>query len=1193
MEAIIDSGSTLCFINGKIIEELKIFSQLEKEIKVKLLDQTFITINKSISIDFEIEDRKFHHRFYVYETMKYKIILGLDFLKKSNLSINFTNTCLLSKGGTDEPPIKVKLPLRIEETVIIKGKENVQFRKRIEKEVEIYRFFPNIENENKYKIQTTLLPTLTEFCLMRYKISNLNFSKISLPKSMLLGWIEQSVVSVEKEEKCYQSVAEENVVELKVFHKDPKLLQLLEEFQFIFATDIGELKRATNIKHVIDTAGHEPIRSVPYRTSEKEKQIIKKEVDKMLSNGIIRISESPWSSPVVIVPKKDGTIRFCIDYRKLNKITVKDSMPLPLIVDTLDALNNCQFFTKMDLKSGYWSISMDEESIPKTAFCCHMGLFEFLVLPFGLTNSPATFQRYLQSVLNDLLWKFCLVYIDDVIIYSSSIEDHIGHLKIILDRLAKHQLRLNPEKCEFATRTVGYLGHIVTPEGISPDPDKTKSIENFPKPKKVRDVRSFLGMSSYYRRFVEGYSKIARPMNNLLKKNQSFKWDNECQKCFDELKSRLISPPILAHFKPECPIILFTDASAYAMGAILSQIQDGKEVVISYNSKTLAERQSRYSISDRECLAIVWAVQKLRPYLYGAPFVIKTDSCCLCYIMSVKNPNGRLMRYSMFLQDYNFTVEYKSGATHTNVDCLSRNPIVESEDEEVEAECLLIEDINIVEEQAADRWCQQILIEIREKKNKKYLSGFKIENGILYKVIFAPNNEEKLLLCVPKSLRRKILEELHDSKLSGAHLGFLKTYTKIRDRFYWNRCERTVRQYVRNCISCQERKADVGLTKGSMQPIDYPTLPFQMCGMDIVGQLTETPRKKKYIIVFIDLCSKYMVAKALKNIRSETLANFFIKKIMVIFGAVEKILTDQARSFCSEFMEEVYKTTMAQHLVTTPYHPSTNGLSERAIRTIRSMMSHFIDETHSNWDLYLRYLVFAYNTSIQESTGETPYMLIHGFEARLPIDVSLKLPNQFKFVDKYKSSLTECRELIRKRVENAQAKQKNDYDARHFNTLFRVGDLVALHKTQREKGLSQKLFKNFKGPYQVVRRIGLVSYELRNPKFPRRKMKRAHISRLKKWSSGAIEGLDEDEIIEKPDSKSEDEDDSSISKRIKNVSAKDQASDDLIGKEQIREVSEKASDSGDDSEAQDFSDAKQNSEDLEYVTTKSNDDQTD
>ena len=262
-----------------------------------------------------------------------------------------------------------------------------------------------------------------------------------------------------------------------------------------------------------------------------------------------------------MVKKKDNKVRFCVDYRKLNDVTIKDAMPIPLIADTLDTFRGGTIFSKLDLKSGFWAISMDEGSKKKTAFVSHLGLYQFKVMPFGLSNSPATFQRYVQHVLRDILWKFCLVFIDDIIIWSTTPEEHLLHLKEVLSRIDDHELRLNVEKCEFSTDKVLYLGHMVTPNGILPDKDKTEALEKFPIPKKVKNIREFLGLTGYYRRFIQGYAHIAKPLTTLLKKNEPFIWSENCQKSFETLMNKLIFAPILGHFRPQCKVILYTDAS--------------------------------------------------------------------------------------------------------------------------------------------------------------------------------------------------------------------------------------------------------------------------------------------------------------------------------------------------------------------------------------------------------------------------------------------------------------------------------------------------------------------------------------------------------------------------------------------------------------------------------------------------------
>ena len=1137
--AIIDTGSSLSFISSEKLN-LQDKEQPDKAIMIKFLDQTTVKIETTMIVDVEIKDKRIRQKFYVFNKMKFPVVLGMNFLKLSNISINF-------EEYSDNPFYALELnpelskftQINLEKDKIIGPRKEAVVYEFENHGEEIIEYFQFENNEMRYNYRAVLS---TQFYpQLAIVVINLNYNNLYLPAKLNVGFVIYGGPKTENEANVCLSVPVNNILsKLKINREEPALIDLIKEFEFIFADEIKQLKRATNVKHVIDTGDSQPIRSVPYKTSYKEKELIEKEVKKMLEGNIIKVSHSPWSSPVVLVEKKDGSTRFCVDYRKLNAITKKDSGPLPLISDAIDALNDASIFTTLDCKSGYWCISLEESSKEKTAFVCHLGLFQFETMPFGLCCAPSTFQRYMSHVLSEYMWRFTLCYIDDLIIYSKTMEEHIVHLRLIFKKIAEHQLRLNPDKCTFASDSVVYLGHVISSEGVSPDPDKTASIENFPRPRRLRDVRSFLGLTSFYRKFVKGYSKIAKAMNTLLKKGQPFVWDQDCEQCFQELKQRLITPPILAHFKPDCPIILYTDACDYALGAVLSQKQDGKEVVISYNSKSLDECQKRYAACEKECLALVWAVTKLRQYLHGAHFLVKTDNCSLCYIRNMKSPNAKLMRWTLLLQSLVFDIQHKDGKLHRNADCLSRYPYEDPDEGIDEVDYLQVEQIvgkqiekqiekqsekrmdkrwenlDLIQEQRDDDWCKRIVSKL-ENKNKRYLIGYRVENGLLYRVMYSSNREPQLLLCLPISLRLKVLEELHDSQISG-HLGIAKTFAKVRSRFWWPTIEQNVREYINRCQSCQERKPAPGLPYGNCQNIDYPKIPFYMIGVDIMGKLNITPRKNQYIIVVIDFCTKFIEAKPLKQIRSVDIAEFFVNEILTRHGAVSKILTDRGKSFCSEFIENVYKLCKSQHVTTTSYHPETNGMAEHAIKTLRSMMSHYIDRNHTNWDLYLNKIVFAYNVSKQATTQESPFYLLYGREPVLPIDLAFELPGRFRFGRKYKESMEECFDIVKLRVENAQQKQKADYDMKHFNALFNVGDLVGLYKPIREKGKTQKLFKSFDGPYEIVRKIGAVSYEIKNVRHPRRQLKKVHIRRLKKWVKGDILGLDGPEIpFDEPD----------------------------------------------------------------------------
>jgi len=408
---------------------------------------------------------------------------------------------------------------------------------------------------------------------------------------------------------------------------------------------------------------------------------MKKEIKKLLEMGWIRISKGPWSSPVVMVKKKDGEIRFCVDYRKINAITKTDAHPLPRIEELLEQFKEMKWFSSIDLASGYHQIRMKEQDIEKTAFTCCFGLYEYVVMPFGLKNAPPTFQRMMNELFMDYLYDWMIVYIDDILIYSRTFEEHMEHLKIVFEILAKSNLMMKLKKCKFLERNIEFLGHIVGNDGIKVDPAKIEKVKDLKVPTDRRGVRSILGLCSYYRKFVKDFSKIARPLNELLKTNEEDKnnrnpkveWNDERQKAFETLKQKLIEAPILQPPNYEKEFILITDASGYGLGAVLSQLNnEGREIVIAYASKSLNDTEIRYPITDKECLAIVWGIRYWHKYLIRGRFKIFTDHSALKTLQSAKVPLGRRGKWMMELQQYDFTIEHKSGKENTNADALSR-----------------------------------------------------------------------------------------------------------------------------------------------------------------------------------------------------------------------------------------------------------------------------------------------------------------------------------------------------------------------------------------------------------------------------------------------------------------------------------------------------------------------------------------
>ena len=451
---------------------------------------------------------------------------------------------------------------------------------------------------------------------------------------------------------------------------------LMNKYKDIFAEETNQLGRTNMVKHRIEVEENiEPIKQKYYKTGLKEDEFIQEEIERLLKEGIIQKSKSAWTSPVVLVKKKDGKIRFCVDYRKLNNVTKKDAYPIPRIDEMLEALGGAKWFTTLDLASGYWQVEMDSESKDKTAFVTKHGTYEFNVMPFGLTNAPATFQRLMNEILEGTLGKGIIVYLDDINIYSKTFEEHLEKLEEVLKRLKIAGLKIKLSKCHFIKEELTFLGHVVNKEGILPDPEKIEKVKNFPRPKTVKDIRSFLGLASYYRKFIGGFSEIAKPMNELVKKDVPFKWEEHQEEAFRKLKKKLIKQPILRYSDFNKTFYLMTDGSAKGLGAVLAQKdEEGRDYVIAYASTSLTGSQPNYSATDLKLLAVVWAIEHFRHYLVYRHFVVLTDHSATQYLKKnpIKEIKGRLARWMLRLQPYNFTIEHRTGKKNANADVLSR-----------------------------------------------------------------------------------------------------------------------------------------------------------------------------------------------------------------------------------------------------------------------------------------------------------------------------------------------------------------------------------------------------------------------------------------------------------------------------------------------------------------------------------------
>ncbi|GFW12307.1 retrovirus-related Pol polyprotein from transposon 17.6 [Trichonephila clavipes] len=542
------------------------------------------------------------------------------------------------------------------------------------------------------------------------------------------------------------------------------------------------------------------------------------------------------------------------------------------------------FFSSMDLRSGYWQIEIDEADREKTAFITPEGLYEFKVMPFGLCNAPATFERIMDNLLRHFKWTMCLCYLDDIIVFSETFEDHLIRLRLVLKCLQEAGLKLNSKKCLFAAQEVKILGHLVSSNGVRPDPDKIKAVRNFPTPKNIHDIRSFLGLCSYFRRFIKGFCYLAEPLQSLLKSGVEFHWGPEEVEAFNSLKKALTSDPVLGMYDERASTEIHTDASGYGIGAVLVQIQNNVEKVIAYASRTLTKAEKKLFHHRRECLAIVWATNKFRPYIFGKHFTVVTDHHSLCWLMNLKDPSGRLARWALRLQEHDFDVKYKTGKKHSDADALSRNP-VEEETETPDKFLAVTTSMSLAMEQKKD----QDLAKLKLLSNSSKNDEFRFIDGILCRKNFDPDG--KLWLpVIPKHLRADILRHFHDAPTAG-HLVSRKRMTGFARDFTGRECT------------------------------EMSFAPFHRIGIDLLGRFPKSAHGNKWIIVCTDYSTRYAITKALPTAEVDEIAKFLLEEIVLRHGAPRVIITDRGAVFRSRLVSSLVDLCNIDHRFTTAYHP--------------------------------------------------------------------------------------------------------------------------------------------------------------------------------------------------------------------------------------------------------------------------------
>ena len=938
-------------------------------------------------------------------------------------------------------------------------------------------------------------------------ISNVTTNSVVIsPKSILC---ELQPVKVEDMEYHVENIEENET--LKQVHIDTnkklntdelhEINKLLKKHVDIFSTGESDIGFCDRIKHRIDLIDETPFKQKTRRIPPAMINEVRQHIEQLLSTGIIQKSKSPWSSNVVLVRKRNGKLRMCVDYRMLNNRSVKDAYALPKIEEIFDVLQGSKYFSTIDMKSGYHQVEVEEIHKERTAFSvANLGFYEYVKMPFGLSNSPATYQRLMEECLGDYNMSICVIYLDDLIIFSDTFEEHLRQIDLVFTRLKECNLKLSPEKCFFIQDQVPFLGHIVSEKGIETDPAKIDKIKNWPTPSNQDELRSFLAFCGYYRRFIKDFSKITRPLADLLspiisKKKTTKKpwtWTENEQHIFESLKEILTKPPILAYPDFSKPFELHTDASKQGLGAVLYQ-HDGKlKKVIAYASRALSRSEKNYSAYKLEFLALKWAVtEKFSDYLALNHFTVLTDNNPLTYILTSAKLDATGQRWASALGEFNFDIYYRAGLNNTDADAMSRYPHeklsgeeerVKVKDDVVKAICSctdldpLIEticsNINILEateeqglpmaqielreirkQQRLDRVIEKWRIAVIDKRMpssimskhdlimKRQYKHFVMKRGVLYKSI-KEDGEIIEQLVLPPCYRNEVLKGLHNEV---GHPGRDRTLGLLHERFFWPGMTKDTEKWIEHCDRCIRRKSGSDI-RAPLVNINT-SYPLELVCMDFLT-LETSKGGFSNILVITDHFTKFAMAIPTKNQTAKTTAETFYNNFILHYGIPNRIHSDQGSNFESNIIKELCHLTNMEKTRTSIYHPQGNSGPERFNRTLLGMLGTLETEQKTDWKKYVNSLVYAYNCTPQSSTKHSPFEIMFGRKPKLPIDSLFEqvMDNNTKstkqYIDDLKQRMETTRKIVEKHLESSKERQKNYYDQKAKAAKLAKGDRV-------------------------------------------------------------------------------------------------------------------------------------------------------
>lgn len=841
-----------------------------------------------------------------------------------------------------------------------------------------------------------------------------------------------------------------------------KLLDLLRSFRNCIAFDLSEMGKTDFTEMQIDLTTDQPVVYNPYRLSEERKQKMRELVSELLKHNIIRESSSVYASPAILVPKQDGSLRLCIDFRKLNSITVKQKFPLPIIEEQIDKLCNYTIFTSLDLYSGYYQIPMSTNSISKTAFITPEGKYEFLRMCFGLCNAPYIFQRMMSTIIRELPDGTAFSYLDDVIIPARTEEEALIKTELVLKLLRKYGLTLQLKKCKFFMNSLNYLGKEISKEGVKPNQTKITALLSLNSPQDRKQLQRFLGLCGYFRRFVKNYATAVYPLTMLLKKNVKWHWGPRQENAVKNIKSLLAKRPVLKIFDPKLYTELHTDASSIAVAAILIQVHHDGPHPVAYFSKLCTFEQSKYHSYELETMALVFALRYFRIYLLGAHFTVFTDCSAVRASATKKDLIPRIARWWLEIQDFTFDIKYRPGYKMKHVDCLSRDSGPHMNEINAVINLTELDWVKAVQDQ--DEKIKSIIDILQSKKcsvNKNYFDNFQIKTGILYRKC----GESGLKWVVPKHSRWLICKLNHDD---CGHLGLEKTMYRISENYWFPQMRKFITKYINSCLNCIYMKAPKGRKQGFLHPIPKTSIPFETIHIDHLGPFVRSKRKNSYLFVIVDGFTKFVFLEAVKSTKVKYVLKA-LENFMCIFGSPARIISDRGSAFTSKSMSTFCKENGIKHILNAVATPRANGQCERFNGTILECLRCLSvdDKDESYWDTHVKAIQFNLNSSINKTSGESPFKVLTGMNPR-----DWRQAKILNIVgdDIQRTDLNTLRNKVADRIQGVQAKEKEIFDRKRcVAKRYQVGQLVMVKITSEPgTGQSKKLNPVYKGPFKIT-----------------------------------------------------------------------------------------------------------------------------